>query len=384
MHIRKPRLLAPGPTPLYPPAVHAMAASDLHHRTPEFRALYREVLASLKRVFGVDRPVLPLVASGTGGMEAAVANCFSPGDPVIVATAGKFGERWVGLARAFGLAAHVVEKPYGAVITAADIAEALRAQPAARGVFLQASESSTGVAHDVAGVARILRDTEALLVIDAITGLGTMPLEIDAWGLDVVIGGSQKAFMIPPGLAFVTLTDKAWARVEEARSPRFYFDLRKERAAAESGDPSWTPSVALVLALAEALKYIERLGMAKLIENAQLLARATREAALALGLPLFAQGSPAGSVTSVCPPPGLDSGVIVKELKAKFGATITNGQGSMQGKLFRVAHLGYFDFPDLWALLAALELVLEAQGHGVELGSGVAAAQRVYRAAVSK
>ena len=381
MHIRKPRLLAPGPTPLYPPAVHAMAASDLHHRTPEFRAVYRGVLASLKRVFGVERPVLPLVSSGTGGMEAAIANCFSPGDPVIVATAGKFGERWVALAQAYALDALVVEKPYGAVLTAADVAAALHAKPDARGVFLQASESSTGVAHDVEGIARMLKETEALFVIDAITGLGTMPLPIDEWGLDVVIGGSQKAFMIPPGLAFITLTDKAWDRVATARHPRFYFDLRKERAAAESGDPSWTPAVSLILALAESLKYIEALGMAKLIENAQLLARATREAALALGLPLFAQGSPAGSVTSVCPPTGMDSGVIVKDLKSKFGATITNGQGSMEGKLFRVAHLGYFDFPDLWALLAALELVLDAHGHPVTLGAGVAAAQRVYREA---
>lgn len=381
MHIRKPRLLAPGPTPLYPPAVHAMAASDLHHRTPEFRSLYRDVLASLKRVFGVERPVLPLVSSGTGGMEAAIANCFSPGDPVIVATAGKFGERWVALAQAYALDALVVEKPYGAVLTAADVAAALRAKPDARGVFLQASESSTGVAHDVEGIARMLKETEALFVIDAITGLGTMPLPVDEWGLDVVIGGSQKAFMIPPGLAFITLTDKAWERVATARHPRFYFDLRKERAAAESGDPSWTPAVSLILALAESLKYIESLGMAKLIENAQLLARATREAALALGLPLFAQGSPAGSVTSVCPPSGMDSGVIVKDLKSKFGATITNGQGSMEGKLFRVAHLGYFDFPDLWALLAALELVLDAHGHPLTLGAGVAAAQRVYREA---
>jgi aspartate aminotransferase-like enzyme len=215
-------------------------------------------------------------------------------------------------------------------------------------------------------------------VIDAITGLGTMPLDIDGWGLDVVIGGSQKAFMIPPGLAFLTVNAKAWARTEGAKLPHYYFDLKKERKNAANGESSWTPSTSLMLALGEALKYIKKIGMAKLVENAQLLARATRAAATELGLELFAPGSPAASVTAVRAPKGMDSGVIVKEFRTRFGAIIANGQGTMKGQIFRVAHLGYFDFADLFAVVAGLEIILAANGIPVKFGSGVAAVQQVY------
>ena len=378
MHIKKQRLLTPGPTPLLPQALHAMMGSDIHHRTEDFRKLYRGVLSALQRVFGTSNDVLCIVSSGTGALEASVTNFLSPGDRVIVCSAGKFGERWVSLAKVFGLDPVVLNAPYGDVVAPHRVAEALAANPSTRAVMLQASETSTGAAHDVRAIGQIVQRTDALLLLDAITGLGTMPLDIDGWGLDVVVGGSQKAFMIPPGLAFLSVSPKAWAFAESSRLPKLYFDLKKERKNAANGESTWTPAISLVVALTEALKYIEALGMDKLVENAQLLAHATRQACLALGLELFAPHSPSSSVTAVRSPKGLDSGVIVKEFRTRFGSIIANGQAEMKGQIFRIAHLGYFDFPDLFAVVAELELILAAHGIDVQFGTGVAAVQRVY------
>jgi aspartate aminotransferase-like enzyme len=384
MYIRKQRLLTPGPTPLYPPALHAMMASDIHHRTEDFRKAYRSCLADLKEVMGTSNDVLMFCASGTGAMDATVSNLFSKGDKVIVCVAGKFGERWAEIAKAYGLDATVLTVPYGEVVSPAQVQAALAAEPATKAVFLQASETSTGAAHDVRAMAETVRKTGAILVVDAITGLGTMPLDIDGWGLDVVIGGSQKAFMIPPGLAFLSISPKAWKLTETATLPHFYFNFKKEKKSGDAGESSWTPSTALILALAEALKYVKQIGMAKLVENARLLAEATRAAAKALGLELFSAASPGSSVTAIKPPAGMDSGVIVKEFKSRFGAVIANGQGSMKGQIFRIAHLGYFDFADLFAVVAGLEIILNANGHRVKYGSGVAAVQEVYEAAAVK
>jgi aspartate aminotransferase-like enzyme len=362
-----------------------MMASDVHHRTEDFRNVFRSALKDLKEVLGTQNDVLLFSSSGTGAMDASVSNLFSRGDKVIVCTAGKFGERWVNIASAYGLNAVVLEAEYGDVVTPDRVAAALAENPDARGVFIQASETSTGAAHDVRAIGLAVAKTQAIFVVDAITGIGTMPLDIDGWGLDVVIGGSQKAFMIPPGLAFMTISPKAWKFADTADLPHFYFNLKKEKKSADGGETSWTPSTSLILALGTALTYVKQLTMPKLIENAQLLARATREAALALGLELFSPGAPGSSVTAIKAPEGLDSGVIVKEFKTRFGAIIANGQGTMKGKIFRIAHLGYFDFADLFAVVAALELILAANGRAVELGKGVAAVQKVYaEAAFSK
>ena len=378
MYIKKQRLLTPGPTPLLPKALHAMMGSDIHHRTEDFRSLYRGVLADLKEVMGTSNDVLTLVASGTGAMEASVSNLFSPGDRVIVCVAGKFGERWAEIAKAYGLDAINLQEEYGGAVSAQRVAETLNLQPKIRGVFVQASETSTGAVHDVRAMGEAIKRTEAIFVVDAITGLGTMPLDIDRWGLDVVIGGSQKAFMIPPGLAFLSISPKAWAFAETAKLPRYYFNLKREKKSAAGGESSWTPNTSLLLALAEALKYVKSVGMDKLIENAQMLAQATRAAVTALGLELFAPSSPGSSVTSVKAPKGMDSGVIVKEFRSRFGSIISNGQGSMKGQIFRIAHLGYFDFPDLFAVIAELEIILAAHGVPVKFGTGVAAVQNVY------
>jgi len=377
MHIKKQRLLTPGPTPLLPSALHAMMGSDIHHRTEDFRALYKQVLADLGDVLGTRNDVLIVVASGSGALEAAAQNFFSPGDEVIVCSAGKFGERWVQIAKAWALRATVLTAEYGDAVSPESVERALAGNGNIRGVFVQASETSTGTEHDVEAMGRAVKNTDALFVVDAITGFGTMPLDIEGSGLDVAIGGSQKAFMIPPGLAFLSVSDKAWRRCDRAANPRFYFDLKREKKAASGGESAWTPNTALLLAFAESLKYIKAIGMDKLIENAQMLARATREAVVELGLRLFST-APASSVTAVRAPRGMDSGVIVKEFRKRFNAIISNGQGEMQGQIFRLAHLGYFDFHDLFAVIAELELILAANGYDVELGRGVARVQNVY------
>jgi len=265
MHIKKQRLLTPGPTPLYPKALHAMMDADLHHRTEDFRNLYRRVLTDLKEVMGTGHDVLVLVASGTGAMEASVSNCLSAGDRVIVCTAGIFGERWVEIAKAYGLDALVLEAPYGKAVPAEAVEKALAANPDTKAVFVQASETSTGAVHDVQRMAAAVKKTGAIFVVDAITGLGTMPLDIDGWGIDICIGGSQKAFMVPPGLAFLSISPKAWAMMDTAKLPRYYFNLKRERKAASTGESAWTPATALMLGFAESLRFIKDLTMPKLV-----------------------------------------------------------------------------------------------------------------------
>ena len=379
MHVKKPRLLTPGPTPLYPPAARAMAAADVHHRTGEFIEIYRGVIDGLRYFMGTENGIALFAASGSGAMEAAVSNLFSPGDKVIVCTAGKFGERWARIARAFGLDTVVIEKPYGESVKPEQAAQALAANADAQGVLIQATESSTGISHDLEAIGKIVAETDAVLVADAITGLGTSVLEIDDWGLDAVIGGSQKAVMIPPGLAYCSVSEKALRRAAAASNPYFYFDLRRHIETGLEGDSPWTPATSLILGLAEVLAFVREIGRERLIENAQLLARATREAAQALGLELFARDAiPAGAVTAIRAPQGIDSGEIVKRYKQDFEAVIANGQGAMKGRIFRYAHLGYFDFHDLFAAVAELELILCDLGLPVEFGAGVRAAQAVY------
>jgi aspartate aminotransferase-like enzyme len=360
-----------------------MQASDMHHRTKEFEAVYKTALVDMKEVLGTSSSdVLCFAASGSGAMDASVSNLFSAGDKVIVGTAGKFGERWVEITKAYGLDVTVIKAEYGDVVTPAQIESALQASPDVKGVFITASETSTGIMHDVEAMGKMVAKTDAIFVVDAITAMGTMPLDIDGWGLDVVAGGSQKAFMIPPGLAFLTVSPKAWRHQETAKLPHYYFDLKLEKKNGDAGTSSWTPAVSLILALSESLKYIKSVTMPKLIENAQLLALATRAAATALGLELFAK-NPGSAVTTVCAPGGMDSGIIVKEFKSRFGAIIANGQGSMQGKIFRFAHIGYFDFVDVFAIIAALEIILHKNGYPLKFGTGVAAAQEVYSRAAS-
>jgi aspartate aminotransferase-like enzyme len=390
--IRKTRLFTPGPTPLLPAAQFAIAAADIHHRTPEFRALFQKVLAQLKVFVGTQNDVLLLSSSGTGAMEASVSNLTSPGDPVLVLTAGKFGERWVDLAKAFGCQADVLKAPYGETFDLAEVRKALK--PEHRAVYMQATETSTAVRHDVEAVAKLLKETgsEALLVVDGITGLGTTHFDVDGWGIDILIGGSQKAVMIPPGLAYLSVSEKAWGVMEKSKNPRYYFDLRKERKNAVKGESSYTPAVALVAGLGAALDYIAgqaggdlEKGRIALVDNAQVNAAATRAGLVALGFTLFAPTAPAAAATAVAVPEGMNSSDVVKALKSRFALVIANGQGEMQGKIFRVAHLGFFDFLDTIALLGAMEhIAKDTLKLPVKYGEAVAAAQQVYADAVKQ
>ena len=384
--IRKTRLYTPGPTPLLPAAQFAMAAADMHHRTPEFRALFQKVLGQLKVFVGTKSDVLLLSSSGTGAMEASVSNLTSPGDRVLVLTAGKFGERWTGLAKAFGCEPDVVSAPYGQTFDLAEVRSAIK--PEHRAVYMQATETSTAVRHGVEAIAKLVHELapEAVLVVDGITGLGTTHFDVDGWGIDILIGGSQKAVMIPPGLAYLSVSERAWVAMERAKNPRYYFDLRKERKNAVKGESAYTPAVALVAGLGAALDYIAgqaggdlEQGRIALIDNAITNAAATRAGLVALGFTLFAPTSPAAAATAVAVPEGMDSGAVVKALKSKFALVTANGQGEMQGKIFRVAHLGFFDYLDTIAFLGAMEhIAKDTLGLKVEFGQAVAAAQKVF------
>jgi aspartate aminotransferase-like enzyme len=375
----KERLFTPGPTQLLPQVQTAMAQSIIHHRTEEFRAIFREVLEGLRYLYNTENEVLLFTSSGSGVMEGAVVNLLSPGDEAIVVSAGKFGERWVQLCKAFGVNAHTVSVPYGQAVSSQQVASSLEQQPKTRAVFVQYTESSTGARQDIKALGEIVHQhPRTALVVDAITGLGVMEMPVDQWHLDVVIGGSQKALMSPPGLAFASVSQKAWGLIASAKSSRFYFDFQKERKNNAKGESSYTPAITLIVALREALNYIRQLGRENLIQNAGLLARTTRAAAGALGLRLFAESCPSDALTAICSPEAVDSGTLIKEFKRNFGAVVANGQGEMKGKIFRIAHLGYYDFTDMVALIACLEIILKKLGVPVELGSGVRAAQQVY------
>jgi len=382
----KNRLFTPGPTPIVPAAQTAMASFAMHHRTADFRALYTRVLADMKDFIGTRNDVLILASSGTGAMEGSVSNLTSPGDRVLVLTAGKFGERWRDLAKAFGCAVEVISAAYGETLSLDEVRQKLT--PDVRAVYVQATESSTGARHDVKGIAKLVRaqGDDTLLVVDAITGLGTTHFDVDGWGIDVTIGGSQKALMIPPGLAYCAVSERAWKRMETAKSPRYYFDFRKERKAAAKGESAYTPATSLFAALGAALDFVRQMGKGDLaagrealVNNAELAAEMTRAGAQALGLKLFAASAPAAALTAIQSPTGVDSSAIVKEFRESFAAVVANGQGEMKGKLFRIAHLGYYDYLDTVGILAALEHVIASvTGRPVQYGAAVRAAQEVY------
>src|SRR6476469_6296913 len=381
----KNRLFTPGPTPILPAAQTSMASFAMHHRTADFRALYTRVLADMKDFIGTRNDVLVLASSGTGVMEGSVSNLTSPGDRVLVLTAGKFGERWRDLAKAYQCQVDLVEKPYGETFSLDEVREKLT--PETKAVYLQATESSTGTRHDVRGIAQLVRanSDDTLLVVDAITGLGTTHLDVDGWGIDVIIGGSQKALMIPPGLAYLAVSERAWKRMDSSKNPRYYFDFRKERKSNAKGETAFTPATSLWAALGAALEFVRQMGAGDvaagrkaLVDNAELAAEMTRAGVAALGLKLFTS-SPGAALTPAVAPAGLDSGKIVKEFRETFSAVVANGQGDMKGKLFRIAHIGYYDFLDTIGILAALEHVMATvTDKPVESGAAVRAAKEVF------
>jgi aspartate aminotransferase-like enzyme len=370
-------LLAPGPTPVPPEVLAAMALPVIHHRTPEFAGVLDEVQRGLRTLFGTKEDVLVLAASGTGGMEGAVTNLLSPGDEVVVVNGGKFGERWTKICQAYGVRAHEIVVEWGRVVVPEMVAAALREHPAARAVFVQASETSTCALHPVPAIAEITRRRDTLLVVDGITAVGVLPLPMDELGIDVLVTGSQKALMLPPGLAFVALSGRAWEATERARLPRFYFDFRRERKGVAERSTAWTPAISLIQGLRIALAMLQAEGLPNVYARHERLARATRAAATALGLRLLAPESPSPAATAIMLPDGVDGSALFKYLRDRMRVTFAGGQDKLKGKIIRLAHLGYVGAFDVVTAVAALELALHRFGVPVELGRGVGAAERV-------
>ncbi len=378
--LKKERLFTPGPTPLSPEVQQAMARPIIHHRTEEFRKLFKESAARLQAFLKTRNDVLLLAASGSGGMEAALVNTLSPGDTMLALVAGSFGERWASIGKGHGMNVKRIEAEWGEVVQPEDVKRALAADPSIRAVFVQLSESSTGARHDIEALGAVVKNhRDTLLVVDAISGAGAMPLQTDAWGVDIAIVGSQKALALPPGLGFLSVSPKAWGRIETTTSPRFYFDLRRERKAQPTGESSFTPAISIIVALGAALDNVDKVGgVDALVDNAATLAAMMRAAAGALGLPLLSPAAHGDALTALRPPPGIEASAIVKALKSEFRSTVAGGQGKLQGQIFRVAHLGYYDVTDILGLIATLEIALHRLGHKVSFGSGIAAAQAEY------
>lgn len=378
--IQKSRLFTPGPTPLHPAVQEALSRPIVHHRTDEFRGVFKDCTSGLKKFLKTSEDVLMLACSGTGAMEAAVVNTLAPGEAMLACVAGNFGQRWADLGKAYAMDVHVLEAKWGEAVAPEAVAAALEKNPKIRGVFVQLNESSTGAAHDVKALGTILHSRpDTLLVVDAISGAGAIRLEAEAWGVDLAIVGSQKALALPPGLAFLSVSAKAWAKIGKGGAPRFYFDLQRERKAQAGGESAFTPAISHVVATRAALADLEtRGGVDALVENAGTLAAITRAAAAALGLPLVAPRDHGDALTALYPPAGLESGDIVKALKAEFASTVAGGQGALKGKIFRIAHLGYYDATDILGLLATLEIALKRLGHKFDLGAGLAAAETEY------
>jgi len=374
----KQRLLTPGPTPVPEETLLELAKPVIYHRAPEFRRILAAVLEDLQYVFQTRNPVLPLTSSGTGALEAAVVNCLPPGSKAICLIAGRFGERWRSLCKAFSVEPVSVTVPYGQAVQPEQVARALADHPDAVAVCATLSETSTGVGHDIAAFGSLVARTPALLLVDAISALGVMECRTDAWNIDLCCTGSQKALMMPPGLAFVSVSDKAWQVIDKNQNPRtFYFDLKKARATMQkTGDTPFTPAHTLVRAMRVSLQKIRAEGIENIWGRQARNAAAARAGFQAMGLELF-PAQPNNALTVAKMPPSIDGNTLLAKLEAQYGIKLANGQDQLKGKIIRLGHMGYIDQFDVLTALAGVELVLKEMGHSVEPGSGVAAAQKV-------
>jgi aspartate aminotransferase-like enzyme len=374
----KPRLLTPGPTPVPEETLLELARPVTYHRSAEARAALAEVIEDLKYVFQTKSSVVVLTSSGTGGMEAAVSNAVTPGQKAILLTAGRWGERWRGVAKAHGVNLIVVEQPYGKAIAPELLDAALKQHPETVAVFSTLCETSTGVQNDIQAYGRIVSQTNSLLVVDGISGLGTTECRFDDWGIDICVTGSQKALMLPPGLAYVAVSEKAWKQIEANTTSRtFYFDLKRYKAKLAENDTPFTPANTLIKAQRASLKRIRAEGIENVWARHAKMAAAARSGATAIGLTLFAE-RPANGLTVIAVPSGMDGTAILKKLEKQYGLKLADGQDNMKGKIWRLAHMGYHDQFDVLAALSGLELVLLEEGFKLEPGSGVAAAQKVF------
>jgi len=378
--MKKSRLFTPGPTPVPEEVLLELARPVGYHRSAEAKAILGEVVAGLQYVLQTQQPVYVLTSSGTGAMEAAVTNLVAAGEKVILGTAGRWGERWRGILRAYGAEVVAVEAAPGDVVTPERLAEALQQHSDAVAVFTTLCETSTGVGHDIAAFGQLVRNSRAVLVVDGISGIGAMECRMDAWGIDVLVTGSQKALMMPPGLAYIAVSPKGWQKIEATPVRNFYFDLRRYRKALADGpDTPFTPANTLIRAQRLALERLRREGIEQVWCRHERLARACRAAVQALGLELFAR-RPASALTVIRVPASLDGSAVLKKLEKDFGFKLADGQDTLKGKIWRLSHMGYVDPFDVLGAIAALELVLAQSGLSVALGAGVAAFQRAYAA----
>jgi aspartate aminotransferase-like enzyme len=375
--VKKIRLLTPGPTPVPERLSLRMARPIVHHRSPEFEAVFARVREGLAWLYQTKQDVLVFAASGTGAMEASLVNFLRKGDTAVVVDGGKFGERWGKLAKAYGVNAVTLKCEWGRPVEPAAVEKALRENPQAKGVYVQANESSTGVYHPIRELAQVTARTGAVLVVDAISALGAMPLPMDDWGIDVLLSAGHKALGLPPGIAFLAASEKAWKLNESADLPRFYFDVKRERDSQRKNQTAWTPAIALVEGLDESLAMFREEGLENVFARHERMARAARAGMQALGLTLYSR-SPSPAMTTVLAPDGVDSEKLVKHLFKQYGIKLVGGQDAAKGKIFRIAHLGYFDDFDMLVVIGAIERGLHDLGAKVQLGAGLAAAQQSF------
>ncbi len=377
--MEKKYLFSPGPTMLPPEVQLKMAEPIMHHREPEFEKIFSEIRDGLKYLFQTKSEVLVFTSSGTGAMEGAVSNILSKGDKALVVRGGKFGERWGEICQAYGIEFIPIDVEWGKAVEPKWVQKALESDPSIRAVYTQASETSTGVRHPIREMAEITKKYEdKVLVVDAITGIGVFNIPMDEWGIDVLVSGSQKALMLPPGLSFVALSEKAWRVVERSNLPKYYFDFKKELKSTKKNQSSYTPAISLFVGLRETLHMIQKEGLEALFQRHERLARATREAVKALGLELYAPDSPSNAVTAVKIPEGIDGERLKDLFFERFGITVAEGQDRAKGKIIRIAHLGYYEKLDMVMVISALEMLLKEMGHRFELGSGVRRLEEVF------
>jgi aspartate aminotransferase-like enzyme len=375
--MQKKYLLAPGPTPVPPEALLAMAMPIIHHRAPDFLPVLDSAKKGLQWLYQTKNDVLILCSTGTGGMVGSVNNFLTPGDEVLVVNGGKFGERWTKICQSYGMKVTELVVEWGHAVKPEQVEEALKKNTKIKAVFVQYTETSTGVNHDIKTLAGIVKKTDALFIVDAISALVAHDIRTDEWGIDVAIGGSQKGLMLPPGLAFVSVSDKAWKMADAAKTPKFYFNFKKERENLSKNQTTWTSPVSLIIGLNAAVKMLQDEGLENVFKRHERLAKATRAAAAALSLPLYPKENPSLSLTAIEAPAGVDGQAIYKDLRVKYGITGAGGQDKLKGKIFRIAHLGYADTFDVITAVAGIEMVLKGLGHPVKLGTGVAAAQEI-------
>lgn len=376
--MKKSYLLTPGPTPLPPQVCEAMARPIIHHRTPQFQVVLKEATVGLKYVYQTKGDVFILASSGTGTMEAAVVNLLSGGDTAITIQGGKFGERWTEICKSYSINTDIIDVRWGEAVQPREIEKRLKINPKIKAVFTTLCETSTGVVNDIAAIGKVVKDTNAVLVVDAISGLGAIDLETDAWFCDVVVSGSQKGLMLPPGLGFISVSPKAWKLVEDSRCPKYYFDLKAAKKALDKTDTPFTPAITLIIALCESLKMIKQDGLENVFLRHKKMADATRLAVKALGLELFAPTCASDVVTAIKVPQGIDGEKLVKTMRDSYGVTIAGGQAELKGKVFRIAHMGFIEEFDIIVGISCLEKILHQMGYKFELGQGVKAAEEAF------